>query len=251
MATMDLSWNDVRRGVAKLCEERGWHHGVPMMSSTDTGRRIILAKGCPLSDTKGHDVPVSMTGEPQVHVCTAKDVDDTEMGPIVVNAWNNKPTIVAVVQQKGKYRVTKIDASKDRLNMLMNTIICQAGSVDSDAELKAMMTLKGKINDNQWDAYLLGGAFPETSKRSGVTYILRKGLPTIALRCIPKPEGGEDRHFLAALCSHPLAWWEGTHVGAYPPTDEVIAHLLLIRSDEHDLWKRSGQHGLNEVQAGI
>lgn len=251
MATTQLSWNDVRRGIASLCEDRGWHHGVPIMSSTDTSRRMILAKGCPLSETHGHDVPVSMDGRPQIHVCTSQDIDEAESGPLVVNAWNPTPFTVAVLRTRKGASVTRIDTSKDRLNMLMNTMVCQAGAVDSDAELKAMITLKGKINDNQWDSYLLAGGFPETSKRSGVTYLLRKGLPTLAIRCVPKPEGGEERRFLAALCNHPLGYFEGTHAGAYPPTDEVIANLLSIRADEHALWKRSNQHGINDIQAGI
>ncbi len=251
MATTNLSWNDVRRGVSVICEERGWHHGVPMMSSTDTTRRIILAKGCPLSDTKGHDVPVSMDGIPRVHVCTASDIDDMDYGPIVVNAWNPVPSTVAVLRTLRGAKFARINTSKDRLNMLMDTMVCQAGAVDSDAELKAMITLKGKINDNQWDSYILSGGFPETSKRSGVTYILRKGLPTIAIKCKPRHEGGEERHFLAALCNHPLGYFEGTHAGAYPPTDEVIANLLAIRADEHNLWRKSNQHGLNDPMAGI
>ncbi len=252
MATTDLTWNNVRAGVHSLCKDRGWHHGVPIMSATDTTRRIILAKGCPLADKYGHDRAVPMTGEPEIHICRNEDIDETAPGPYVVNAWRPKPSTVVALREKGKYSVRRLDESRDRLELMLNTILCQAGTVDSDSEIKAMCSLKAKINDCQWDSYILSGAFPETSWRSGVTYILRKGLPTIALTCKPNPNGpGEIRTFLAALCSHPLAYFEGTHAGAYPPTDEIIATLLSIRADEHDLWKRANQHSLNDPLAGI
>src|SRR5208282_159554 len=146
MATTELSWEGLRRGVSALCEERGWHHGVPIMSSTDTTRRLILAKGCPMSDTYGHNRPVKMDGKPEVHVC---NIDEMNYGPTVVNAWNPSPSTIAVLREKGRYTVARIDTSKDRLNMMIDTMVCQAGAVDSDTELKAMITLKGKINDNQ------------------------------------------------------------------------------------------------------
>lgn len=251
MADSELSWNDMRRGVASLCEQRGWHHGVPIMSSTDTSRRIVLAKGCPLSDKYGHNVPVRMDGGVHVQACSNHDVNEEDDFPVVVNTWLTKPVGIGVLRSRRGAKVVRVDTSRDRLDLLMRTMICQAGAVDSDTEIKAMISLKARINENQWDSYLLSGGFPETSARSKVTYILRKGLPTIAIRCRPKPEGGEERIFLAALCSHPLGWFEGTHVGAYPPTDEVIANLLAIRGDEHTLWKKSNQHGLNDPLAGI
>lgn len=252
MATTDLTWEGLRHGVHELCKERGWHHGVPIMSATDPTRRVILAKGCPMSDTRGHGVPLAIDGEPHVHICRNEDVDETAPGPYVVNAWRPKPKTVVALRDRGKYRVKCFDESRERLEMILSTVLCQAGAVDSDAELKALCSLKGKINDNQWDSYLLAGAFPETSIRSQVTYLLRKGFPTIAMRCRPNPDGpGEIRTFLAALCSHPLAYFEGTHAGCYPPTDEVIANLLSIRASEHEYWKRSNQHSIDDPLAGI
>jgi hypothetical protein len=242
----------VRSGVHQLCKDRGWHHGVPIMSATDPTRRVILAKGCPLADKHGHDVPVAMDGMARLHVCSDEDVDETASGQWVVNAWKPTPKTIVAVREKGKYRVKRFDDSRERINLLLDTALCQAGAVDSDSELKAMMTLKGKINDCQWDSYILAGCFPETSLRSHVTYILRKGLPTIAMRCRPNPDGpGEIRSFLAALCSHPLGYFEGTHAGAYPPSDEVIATLLSIRADEAKMWAKSNQHSLNDPLAGI
>lgn len=246
----NLTWSDVRRGIAQLCRERGWHHGVPIMSSIDTTRRVILAKGCPLSDTHGHGVPVSMSGDPVLHVCSDGDVNEAQDEPYAVNTWFTAPKRVTVGKYSKGAVVVTTSAARERLDLLLNGVLCQAGAVDSDTELRAMCALRTRVNDNQWDAYILAGAFPETSKRSGVTYLLRKGLPTLALRMKPVP-GGEKRHFLAALCSHPLAYFEGTHVGCYPPTDEVVANLLAIRADEHAFWKRANQHTLDDPLGGV
>ena len=193
MATteLDLSWSDLRRGVSAICEQRGWHHGVPMMSSTDSSRNLVLARGCPLADQYGHDVPINPGGAPQVHVCRSSDIDDDGEGPYVTNAWDMSHKMVIAYMQKGKAKVRMEDRSRDRFEMYVRSLLCQAGAVDSDTELKAMLALRKRINDNQWDAYILGNAFPETSIRSGVTYIFRKGLPTIAMRCVKRPEGGE------------------------------------------------------------
>jgi hypothetical protein len=248
----DLTWDDLRAGVARLAKERGWHHGVPMVSIFDQGRRIVLAKGCPLADKHGHDIPVSMDGRPRVHVCSDADVNEAQDEPFTVNGWMTKPKLVAVGRYSKGAVVEKIDLTRERLDLLLRSALCQAGAVDADAELRAMVALYKRINRNQWDSYLLAGMFPETSKRSGVTYFFRKGRPTLALRIIPRPDGsGEDRHFLAALCTHPLAWYEQTFVGAYPPSDEVLANLLAVRADEHAFWKRAQQHALDDPMAGI
>lgn len=253
MATMPegLTWEDVRNGIARLCEERGWHHGVPIMSTTDTGRSLVLARGCPMADKLGHDVPIDITGAPYVHVCRTEDIQE-DGGPYFVNEWIPSPRRVVSYREKGKAKRMFIDLAEDRFQMYVKSLLCQAGAVDVMAEIKALAALTKRITKTQWECYMLGNAFPETSSRSGVTYIFRKGRPTIAMRCVRRPDGsGEDRHFLAALCSHPLGWYSSTHVGCYPPTDEVVANLLQMRADEHCFWKKSIQYGLQQVEAGI
>ena len=246
----DLTWDDLRAGVHQLCKERGWHHGVPLISIFDESRRIVLAKGCPLSDKHGHDTPVFMDGKTRVHVCSNTDVNECVDEPMVVNHWTTSRKIVAVMSHHGRSSSEKYDYCRQRLELTLDSMLCQAGAVDATAEISALAALAKRVNKNQFDSYLLAGAFPETSKRSGVTYIFRKGRPTLAMR-MEKVPGGEKRHFLAALCSHPLAWWEDTWVGAYPPTDEVVANLLAVRADEHAFWKRAVQHTLDDPLAGI
>lgn len=242
------SWEAIRWGVDRLCEERGWHHGVPLPSSTDQYRRIVMAKGCPLADKHGHGVPFAFAHKDGVHTCSTKDVENATY---LVNKWRPYPSEVSVYRdEKGAFKV-RWPIAHERLKIVLDTMMTRAGAVSAESEFKAMECLLPKINESQWECYVLSGMFPETSKRSGVTYILRKGLPTLAMRMVPRPEGGEQRNFLAALCLHALAWYEGTFVGSYPPTDEVINHLMMIRGDEHGFWKKSVQHGITDPLAGI
>lgn len=39
--------------------------------------------------------------------------------------------------------------------------------------------------------------------------------------------------------------------GAMCPTDDVIAHLMLMRGDEVDFWHRSNQHPAHRHEAGL
>lgn len=43
----------------------------------------------------------------------------------------------------------------------------------------------------------------------------------------------------------------GTHAGAMCPTDDVLAHLLLMRGDERLFWSRANQHPANRPEAGL
>jgi hypothetical protein len=50
---------------------------------------------------------------------------------------------------------------------------------------------------------------------------------------------------------HPIAYYEGSWAGAMCPTDDVIAHLMLMRGDEPMFWKRSSQHPATSPAAGL
>src|SRR5204863_1453670 len=107
---------------------------------------------------------------------------------------------------------------------------------------KAQKKLEELIGESRYSMYALTGLFLEQSARSGVMYAFRRSRPTIAMR------GGR---LLCALCLHPIAYYEGTFAGAMCPTDEVIAHLLLMRGDEAMFWRRSNQHDCRLPEAGL
>lgn len=113
-----------------------------------------------------------------------------------------------------------------------------------------MQLLGTMIRHRQMKQYVLTGMFPERSLRSGVTYIFRRLKPTIAIA----PARGNDEEsmrILACLCMHPIAYYARSWAGGMCPTDDVIAHLALMRADEHLFWKRSNQHPPYLPEAGL
>jgi hypothetical protein len=90
--------------------------------------------------------------------------------------------------------------------------------------------------------YQLTGSFIETSARSGVTYLFRRCRPTVAFR--------NDR-VLCTLCLHPIGYYDETHAGSMCPTDDVIAHLLMMRADEPFFWRRANQHAPWMPESGL
>ena len=121
----------------------------------------------------------------------------------------------------------------------------QAWSVE--AELAAVSKLRQMITAQQFKTYMLAGAFCETSPLSGMHYIFRKLRPTIAIRQTPNGNAIP----VACLCLHPIAYYEGTWAGALVPTDDVIAHLMLMRGDERRFWGKANHHDMDAPESGI
>lgn len=115
-----------------------------------------------------------------------------------------------------------------------------------ETESTALQTLAGMLRHRQFRQYLLTGSFLERSQRSGVHYLFRKLRPTLAFS-----SRGDQMRILCALCLHPIAYYSGSWAGAMCPTDDVIAHLALMRGDEHMFWKRANQHPSWRKEAGI
>ncbi|MBI3956882.1 MAG: hypothetical protein HY340_02730 [Candidatus Kerfeldbacteria bacterium] len=133
-----------------------------------------------------------------------------------------------------------------RQQVLLDTGGMRCRYTDLQAELRAQRRLREMISDNQWHAFVLADAFLEHG-RSGVIYFLRKNRPTLALGLATD---GMYRT-LGALCLHPLGYYTGTHAGVMAPSDEVIAHLLHIRGDEHFFWRKANQIPLDSPYSGV
>lgn len=234
----------------KDLEEAGCHHGFPLWSSFDKGRGLILAKGAPMSDQVGYgaDHPLFYDRAAMLE----RELAAMESSQ-AFNSWHTRDRQVVVIKDEYGSGLAFRNNRRTRLNILLNTMVVRSGVAGlEDSEARAQQLLRTKISESQWVSYLLNGMFLETSKRSGVTYVLRKGLPTIALRIQPMAIGkGEIRIFLAALCLHSLAYYEGTHAGCMPPTDDLITHLLMIRADERRYWAKATHHALDEPQSAI
>lgn len=117
-----------------------------------------------------------------------------------------------------------------------------------EQEGAALQTLATLVPHRQFKQYLLTGSFLETSERSGLTYMFRKLRPTIAIDARDKSKPATIR---CALCLHPIAYYRGSWAGAMCPTDDVIAHLMLMRGDEPMFWKRANHHPSWRPEAGL
>ena len=134
---------------------------------------------------------------------------------------------------------------ENRLSFTLRTLAA-AEVWPIEAEQKAQERLASLIPENLFKLYLLTGHFHEVSKRSQLTYLFRRGRPTIVLR-----ETDDWTHMLCALCLHPIGYYGDTWAGVMCPTDEVIAHLLMMRGSEEKFWANANQHPLDHPAAGM
>ncbi len=164
----------------------------------------------------------------------------------VVNSWWNdryQLTILALKDKQGRAQAgVRFD---DRLAFTIRTL--DAAVVwPIEAEERAQKKLASLIPTDAFELYMLTGHFAEISKRSRLTYLFRKGRPTIVLR-----QDEEVNFPLCALCLHPIGYYGDTWAGVMCPTDEVIAHLLMMRGSEEKFWANANQHPLDRPAAGI
>jgi hypothetical protein len=134
----------------------------------------------------------------------------------------------------------------EKVSMALDTMDCSF-VWGLEQEGAAMKLLGSLLRHHQLKMYILTGMFAERSKRSGLLYIFRRLRPTLVI----SSRKDEKSRTLAALCMHPIGYYENTWAGVMCPTDEVIAHLQLMRADEHMYWRRANQHSIRSYQAGI
>jgi hypothetical protein len=171
-----------------------------------------------------------------------------------VNNWYNKKIDGEVVIHRHK-KTGKVNFSllanlyhpERRIEFAVANGLVATQAWQLTAELRAMENLRAMIKPHLFASYIMCGMFPETSKKSGVNYLLRKGRPTLALK---ENYWGRAR-FMTALCLHPTAYYAGSYAGGHVPTDDVIAHLKHIRADEHYYWRKANQHPLHLPHAGV
>ena len=56
---------------------------------------------------------------------------------------------------------------------------------------------------------------------------------------------------VAVLCLHPIGYYENTWAGCLVPSDDVIAHLTMMRADEAHYWSKANQHDPASPEAGL
>jgi hypothetical protein len=164
----------------------------------------------------------------------------------LVNSWwsDRLRTKIMVYQDKrGHARIGAV--TENSLWFALRTMEA-AVAWPLQAEEKAQKKLASLIPAHLFEIYMLTGHYNEVSERSGLTYIFRRGRPTIAMR-----EAGESYHVLCALCLHPIGYYGQTWAGVMCPTDEVIAHLLMMRGSEEKFWANANQHSIDHPAAGM
>ncbi len=169
----------------------------------------------------------------------------------VVNSWYcfQRQCQIYILDIDGKREVGyESHGPGTRLRFWMDTLGVAAAEVWSiAAETNALEKLKGLVSAQAFKCYVLSGTFLETSKRSLVTYVFRKLRPTLALR----PDKDGMMEVLTALCLHPLGFYDQTWAGVMTPTDDVIAHLLMMRGCEHRFWRKANHHDMHRASSGV
>lgn len=161
---------------------------------------------------------------------------------------------VAVVEEgDGKVRHYKLVGSMNSFRAQLNTMLAsQAWGIEQEA--KAVDLLATLVNHAQFKSYILTGSFTETSKVSGVKYVFRRLRPTVALtsrgRTVRHDQDGKLT-ILCTMCMHPIGYYEESWGGCMCPTDDVIAHLMMMRGDEKMFWRRCNQHPAIDPSGGI
>lgn len=158
-------------------------------------------------------------------------------------SWSRRAEIL-IWEENGKIEWGRGSEANQTGYMLSTLGASDAWGIEQEG--RAVQLLGTLLRHRNFKQYLLTGMFMESSKRSGVVYLFRRLRPTIALSM-----RGKFPRILAALCLHPIGYYQDSWAGAMCPTDEVVAHLMLMRGDEHMFWRRANQHPSWVMNAGI
>lgn len=235
MAEPGMSYREFAKRLVAVSKEKSEWSGMPLPIE---GQRLILADKHPYKQLEHFQFGTSL------HVDTSETIN--EAPDYEVNSfWCCSKGSDLVVIRKANGRTTYGIRHHNRAAMLLDTIGASF-AWPLEAEQKAQAKLKALIGEHKMTLYLLTGMFLETSPRSKVTYMFRKSRPTLALK-----ESKGQMRILCALCLHAVGYYAGTFAGVMVPTDEIIAHLALMRGDEPKFWARANQHAAYRPEAGL
>lgn len=234
------TWKDMRRICADAAEAAGEWGGAPMPVEESP---LVLEPRYPYPQLRG----AKLSNGRIVYAEKDEPKDFT-----VVNSWFCKQyqaQIVVIREADGRTNFAMLHEGPGlRLRYWFMTVgVAVNHAWDIDVENRAVEKLASLITPHALHCYQLTGGFLETSKRSGVTYLFRKLRPTIAMR----PDKRNLMTPIAVLCLHPLGYYAETWAGVMCPTDDVVAHLMLMRGDEHGFWKKANHHSVWQASAGI
>lgn len=238
---------EVNRGIALLERFDG------MAGMRNGIRRIAAATnewaGIPMP-LETHDLVIEPT-YPRAEALMGINAGPAEVEPSDIKlrnsfwSWRYRGW-VHIYEKAGKVTYGIAPAGNACDKMIMTLGASDAWGIEQ--EKNAVDTLGTLLRHRQFKQYLLTGMFLERSARSGLHYLFRRLRPTVAMTTNGK--GGAMRA-LCALCLHPIGYYANTWAGAMTPTDDVVAHLMLMRGDEHMFWRRANQHPVWDPNAGM
>jgi hypothetical protein len=230
-------WAEMRQSLKAIAKEASVWAGFPMPLQ---GASMNVHPKYPAAAILAEHVkdPEAATEEPA-------DIDGWKVRN---EFWIRGHTIKVGLLERpdGKVVAAYSNRAGARLHMEMETMVCSvAWGIEQEAN--ALQLLAELLPHAQFKRYLLTGMFTEQSARSGVFYIFRKLRPTLAL----KAQADNTVKALAALCMHPIAHYSGTWAGGMCPSDDVVAHLTMMRGDEKFYWRKCNQHPISAPEAGL
>lgn len=228
---------ELRNGLRKMAADRGDWAGIPMPMENDN---LIIEPTYPNAEK----LMAIGRKEPEV------EIDPTFKVRNVFWSWRWRRHITVFEYQGKIHKSIEIDTNPTSL--LLGTLHA-SDAWGIEQEKNAIDTLGSLLPHRQFKQYLITGMFMEKSERSGVHYLFRRLRPTLAITMKGRIRGSArtEPKVLAALCMHPIGYYEDSWAGAMTPTDDVLAHLMLMRGDEHLFWRRSNQHPVWVPQAGL
>ena len=234
-----ISGDELFAVMNEIGERHGCDYGIPIpVVGSDRQYPLRLADRAPLQIAALNEARTEFEQRLQ-----------TSLRAHTRNSWNRLGDITYCIvdTEQGPMIYPEYHAGGRLRKILAEFDVRQLTQQSVEAEEKALKSLRSKINENQYRLYFLCGSFIERSLRSDIHYIFRKGKPTLALSF----HGNEGGKCIAALCMHPMGYYQYTHVGLMCPTDEVIAALLMMRGDERKFWSKSGQWHASDPRSGI
>jgi hypothetical protein len=236
------TWEGIARALNVHGFATGEYAGVPMPLP---GLRLRLAEKHPMKAAL--EAFYLERGDEREFVCTTSDANETVHRR---NRWFSERLQRWIELYDVDGKVVMFGEPHEWARKLTMDIETLGATIawDVAAEFRAMVKLEQLVGAHKARLYAFTGGFIETSSRSGVTYYFRRLRPTLALR---PGANGEGMRVLAALCLHPIGYYDTTRAGVMVPTDDVLAHLLLMRGDEHRFWRQANHHAPWEAEAGL
>jgi hypothetical protein len=162
--------------------------------------------------------------------------------------WSTLRRVEVVIFEEADGSITKsYIPGVHNLEKQLRTLGC-ADAWGIEQESSAVQTLGTLVSHRQFKQYMLTGSFMERSRRTGLHYLFRRLRPTAVIDVDADADKSRVR---CTLCLHPIGYYANSWAGSMCPTDDVIAHLMMMRGDEPMFWRKANQHPPHRPEAGL